>query len=119
MTDSFTAGKFTVENNGTLVLTSKAAGLKIAEGTAAENIAVTNNGTITFTDAAGEFATLDAVQTVKGKLASSGNGLIVFGDKVTVKADAINRCSQGRQGHGHQCCKASPALNSHSSRTLQ
>ena len=89
VTDSFTAGKFTVENNGTLVLTSKAAGLKIAEGTAAENIAVTNNGTITFTDAAGEFATLDAVQTVKGKLASSGNGLIVFGDKVTVKADAI------------------------------
>lgn len=89
VTDSFTAGDFTVENNGTLVLTSKAAGLKIAEGTAAENIAVTNNGTITFTDAAGEFATLDAVQTVKGKLASSGNGLIVFGDKVTVKADAI------------------------------
>lgn len=89
VTDSFTAGNFTVENNGTLVLTSKAAGLKIAEGTAAENIAVTNNGTITFTDAAGEFATLDAVQTVKGKLASSGNGLIVFGDKVTVKADAI------------------------------
>ncbi len=89
VTDSFTAGDFTVENNGTLVLTSKAAGLNIAEGTAAENIAVTNNGTITFTDAAGEFATLDAVQTVKGKLASSGNGLIVFGDKVTVKADAI------------------------------
>lgn len=89
VTDSFTAGDFTVENNGTLVLTSKAAGLNIAEGTAAENIAVTNNGTITFTDAAGEFATLGAVQTVKGKLASSGNGLIVFGDKVTVKADAI------------------------------
>ena len=89
VTDSFTAGDFTVENNGTLVLTSKAAGLNIAKGTAAENIAVTNNGTITFTDAAGEFATLDAVQTVKGKLASFGNGLIVFGDKVTVKADAI------------------------------
>ena len=89
VTDSFTAGDFTVGNNGTLVLTSKAAGLNIAEGTAAENIAVTNNGTITFTDAAGEFATLDAVQTVKGKLVSSGNGLIVFGDKVTVKADAI------------------------------
>ena len=89
VTDSFTAGDFTVENNGTLVLTSKAAGLKIAEGTAAENIAVTNNGTITFTDAAGEFANLDDVQKVKGKLASSGNGLIVFGDKVTVKADAI------------------------------
>ena len=89
VTDSFTAGDFTVENNGTLVLTSKAAGLNIAEGTAAENIAVTNNGTITFTDAAGEFATLDAVQTVKGKLTSSENGLIVFGDKVTVKADAI------------------------------
>lgn len=89
VTDSFTAGDFTVADNGTLVLTSKAAGLKIAEGTAAENIAVTNNGTITFTDAAGEFATLDAVQTVKGKLASSGNGLIVFGDKVTVKADTI------------------------------
>ena len=89
VTDSFTAGDFTVENNGTLVLTSKAAGLNIAEGTAAGTIAVTNNGTITFTDAAGEFATLDAVQTVKGKLASSGNGLIVFGDKVTVKADAI------------------------------
>lgn len=89
VTDSFTAGDFTVGNNGTLVLTSKAAGLNIAEGTAAENIAVTNNGTITFTDAAGEFATLDAVQTVKGKLVSSGNGLIDFGDKVTVKADAI------------------------------
>lgn len=89
VTDSFKAGTFTVENNGTLALTTKAAGLKIDEGTAAENIAVTNNGTITFTDAAGEFATLDAVQTVKGKLASSGNGLIVFGDKVTVKADAI------------------------------
>lgn len=89
VTDSFKAGTFRVENNGTLALTTKAAGLKIDEGTAAENIAVTNNGTITFTDAAGEFATLDAVQTVKGKLASSGNGLIVFGDKVTVKADAI------------------------------
>lgn len=90
VTDSFTAGNnFTVENNGTLALTTKAAGLKIDKGTAAQNIAVINNGTITFTDAAGEFATLDAVQTVKGKLASSGNGLIVFGDKVTVKADAI------------------------------
>ena len=89
VTDSFTAGNFTVANNGTLALTTKAAGLKIAEGTAAENIAVTNNGTITFTDAAGEFATLAAVKTVKEKLASSGNGLIVFGDKVTVKADAI------------------------------
>lgn len=90
VTDSFTAGNdFTVENNGTLALTTKAAGLKIDKGSAAENIAVTNNGTITFTDAAGEFANLNAVETVKGKLASSGNGLIVFGDKVTVKADAI------------------------------
>lgn len=89
VTDSFTAGTFTVENNGTLALTTKAAGLKIAEGTAAENIAVTNNGTITFTDAAGEFANLEKVAAVKNALASSGNGLIVFGDKVTVKADAI------------------------------
>ena len=90
VTDSFTAGNnFKVENNGTLALTTKAAGLKIDKGSAAENIAVTNNGTITFTDAAGEFVNLDAVETVKGKLASSGNGLIVFGDKVTVKADAI------------------------------
>lgn len=89
VTDSFKAGTFTVENNGTLALTTKAAGLKIDKGTVAEGIAVTNNGTITFTDAAGEFATLKDVQTVKKKLASSGNGLIVFGDKVTVKADAI------------------------------
>lgn len=89
VTDSFTAGKFTVKNNGTLVLTSKAAGLKIADGTAAENIAVTNNGTITFTDAAGEFAGLNEVANVKKAIAPSGNGLIVFGDKVTVKADAI------------------------------
>lgn len=89
VTDSFKAGTFTVENNGTLALTTKAAGLKIDKGTVAEDIAVTNNGTITFTDAAGEFATLEDVQTVKEKLASSGNGLIVFGDKVTVKADAI------------------------------
>lgn len=89
VTDSFKAGTFTVENNGTLALTTKAAGLKIDKGTVAEDIAVTNNGTITFTDVAGEFATLEDVQTVKEKLASSGNGLIVFGDKVTVKADAI------------------------------
>lgn len=89
VTDSFTAGNFTVANNGTLALTTKAAGLKITEGTATTNSQLTNNGTITFTDAAGEFATLDAVKTVKEKLASSGNGLIVFGDKVTVKADAI------------------------------
>lgn len=89
VTDSFKAGTFTVENNGTLALTTKAAGLKIDKGTVAEGIAVTNNGTITFTDAAGEFATLKDVQTVKERLASSGNGLIVFGDKVTVKADAI------------------------------
>lgn len=89
VTDSFKAGTFTVENNGTLALTTKAAGLKIDKGTVAEGIAVTNNGTITFTDAAGEFATLKDVQTVKETLASSGNGLIVFGDKVTVKADAI------------------------------
>ena len=94
VTDSFTAGTFTVADNGTLVLTSKAAGLKIADGTAAENIAVTNNGTITFTDAAGEFASLEAVQKVKGKLASSGNGLIVFGDKVTIKAEEVNKVLQ-------------------------
>lgn len=89
VTDSFTAGKFTVENNGTLVLTSKAAGLKIAEGTATTNSNLTNNGTITFTDAAGEFARLEQVADVKNAIAPSGNGLIVFGDKVTVKADAI------------------------------
>lgn len=89
VTDSFTAGKFTVENNGTLVLTSKAAGLKITDGTAIENTKLTNNGTITFTDAAGEFASLDKVAAVKNAIASSGNGLIVFGDKVTVKADVI------------------------------
>lgn len=95
VTDSFTAGNnFTVENNGTLVLTSKAAGLKIAEGTVAENIAVTNNGTITFTDAAGEFAGLNQVAAVKNAIAPFGNGLIVFGDKVTVKADAIKEVLQ-------------------------
>ena len=90
VTDSFTAGNnFTVENNGTLALTTKAAGLKIDKGTAAQNIAVINNGTITFTDAAGEFADLDTVAAVKKAIARSGNGLIVFGDKVTVKANAI------------------------------
>lgn len=89
VTDSFTAGDFTVENNGTLVLTSKAAGLKIAEGTATNNAHLLNDGTITFTDAAGEFASLDKVAAVKNAIASSGNGLIVFGDKVTVKADVI------------------------------
>lgn len=90
VTDSFTAGNnFTVENNGTLALTTKAADLKIDKGTAAQNIAVTNNGTITFTDAAGEFADLKTVAAVKNAIAPSGNGLIVFGDKVTVKADAI------------------------------
>lgn len=89
VTDSFTAGDFTVENNGTLVLTSKAAGLKIAEGTATNNAHLSNDGTITFTDAAGEFASLDKVAAVKNAIAPSGNGLIVFGDKVTVKADAI------------------------------
>lgn len=89
VTDSFTAGEFTVADNGTLVLTSKAAGLKIDEGTATKNSQLTNNGTITFTDAAGEFADLDKVADVKNAIVSSGNGLIVFGDKVTVKADAI------------------------------
>ena len=89
VTDSFTAGTFKVDNNGTLVLTTKAAGLKIAEGTATTNSNLTNNGTITFTDAAGEFADLDKVAAVKNAIARSGNGLIVFGDKVTVKADAI------------------------------
>ena len=89
VTDSFTAGGFTVENNGTLVLTSKAAGLKIAEGTATNNAHLHNDGTITFTDVAGEFASLDKVAAVKNAIASSGNGLIVFGDKVTVKADVI------------------------------
>ena len=89
VTDSFTAGDFTVENNGTLVLTSKAAGLKIAEGTATNNASLINDGTITFTDAAGEFASLDMVAAVKDAIAHSGNGLIVFGDKVTVKANAI------------------------------
>lgn len=89
VTDSFTAGTFKVDNNGTLVLTTKAAGLKIAEGTATTNSNLTNNGTITFTDAAGEFARLEQVADVKNAIAPSGNGLIVFGDKVTVKADAI------------------------------
>ena len=91
MTDSFTAGKFTVENNGTLVLTSKAAGLKIAVGTATNNNQLINNGTITFTDAAGEFASLDKVAAVKDAIAPSGNGLIVFGDKVTIKAEEVNK----------------------------
>lgn len=91
VTDSFTAGNFTVGNNGTLVLTSKAAGLKIAEGTATTNSNLTNNGTITFTDAAGEFADLDKVTAVKKAIASSGNGLIVFGDKVTIKAEEVNK----------------------------
>lgn len=91
VTDSFTAGKFTVENNGTLVLTSKAAGLKIAVGTATNNNQLTNNGTITFTDAAGEFASLDKVAAVKDAIALSGNGLIVFGDKVTIKAEEVNK----------------------------
>lgn len=94
MTDSFTAGDFTVENNGTLALTTKAAGLKIDKGTAAQNIAVINNGTITFTDAAGEFASLDKVADVKNALVSSGNGLIVFGDKVTVKAEEVDKVLQ-------------------------
>ena len=93
VTDSFfTAGNnFTVENNGTLALTTKATGLKIDKGTAAQNIAVINNGTITFTDAAGEFASLGKVADVKKALVSSGNGLIVFGDKVTVKAEEVNK----------------------------
>ena len=91
VTDSFTAGNFTVGNNGTLVLTSKAAGLKIAEGTATTNSNLTNNGTITFTDAAGEFADLDKVAAVKNAIARSGNGLIVFGDKVTIKAEEVNK----------------------------
>lgn len=91
VTDSFTAGKFTVENNGTLVLTSKAAGLKIAVGTATNNNQLINNGTITFTDAAGEFASLDKVAAVKNAIAPSGNGLIVFGDKVTIKAEEVNK----------------------------
>ena len=91
VTDSFTAGTFTVDNNGTLVLTTKAAGLKIAEGTATTNSNLTNNGTITFTDAAGEFADLDKVAAVKNAIARSGNGLIVFGDKVTIKAEEVNK----------------------------
>lgn len=92
VTDSFTAGNdFTVENNGTLALTTKAAGLKIDKGTAAQNIDVINNGTITFTDAAGEFAGLNEVANVKKAIAPSGNGLIVFGDKVTIKAEEVNK----------------------------
>lgn len=94
VTDSFTAGTFKVENNGTLALTTKAAGLKIDKGTAAQNIAVINNGTITFTDAAGEFASLVKVADVKKALVSSGNGLIVFGDKVTVKAEEVDKVLQ-------------------------
>lgn len=91
VTDSFTAGQFTVENNGTLVLTSKAAGLKITEGAATTNSNLTNNGTITFTDAAGEFADLGKVAAVKNAIARFGNGLIVFGDKVTIKAEEVNK----------------------------
>lgn len=91
VTDSFTAGTFTVADNGTLALTTKAADLKIAEGTATTNSNLTNNGTITFTDAAGEFADLDKVAAVKNAIASSGNGLIVFGDKVTIKAEEVNK----------------------------
>ena len=94
VTDSFTAGKFTVENNGTLVLTTKAAGLKIANGAATTNSNLTNNGTITFTDAAGEFADLKNVAAVKKAIAPSGNGLIVFGDKVTVKAEEVDKVLQ-------------------------
>ena len=89
VTDSFTAGTFKVDNNGTLVLTTKAAGLKIADGAATAYNQLTNNGTITFTDAAGEFADLNKVADVKKAIAPFGNGLIVFGDKVTVKANAI------------------------------
>lgn len=104
VTDSFTAtskaesatvGTFTVENNGTLALTTKASGLDIAKSTSTEAKytagAVINNGTITFTDAAGEFADLDAVKKVKDAIASSGNGLIVFGDKVTIKAEEVDK----------------------------
>lgn len=91
VTDSFTAGDFTVADNGTLVLTSKAAGLKIADGIATKNSNLTNNGTITFTDAAGEFADLNKVADVKNAIAPSGNGLIVFGDKVTIKAEKVNK----------------------------
>lgn len=91
VTDSFTAGDFTVADNGTLVLTSKAAGLKITEGAATTNSNLTNNGTITFTDAAGEFADLNKVADVKNAIAHSGNGLIVFGDKVTIKAEEVNK----------------------------
>lgn len=94
VTDSFTAGTFTVADNGTLVLTSKAAGLKIAEGAATTNSNLTNNGTITFTDAAGEFADLKKVAAVKNAIAPSGNGLIVFGDKVTVKAEEVDKVLQ-------------------------
>lgn len=94
VTDSFTAGTFMVDDNGTLVLTSKAAGLKIAEGTATANTKLTNNGTITFTDAAGEFAGLNKVADVKNAIAPSGNGLIVFGDKVTIKAEEVNKVLQ-------------------------
>ncbi len=91
VTDSFTAGTFKVENNGTLALTSKAAGLKITEGAATTNSNLTNNGTITFTDAAGEFADLGKVAAVKNAIACFGNGLIVFGDKVTIKAEEVNK----------------------------
>ena len=104
VTDSFTAtskaesatvGTFTVENNGTPALTTKASGLDIAKSTSTEAKytagAVINNGTITFTDAAGEFANLDAVKKVKDAIASSGNGLIVFGDKVTIKAEEVDK----------------------------
>lgn len=94
VTDSFTAGTFMVDDNGTLVLTSKAAGLKIAEGTATANTKLTNNGTITFTDAAGEFAGLNKVADVKNAIAPFGNGLIVFGDKVTIKAEEVNKVLQ-------------------------
>lgn len=76
---------------GTLVLTSKAAGLKITEGAATTNSNLTNNGTITFTDAAGEFADLGKVAAVKNAIARFGNGLIVFGDKVTIKAEEVNK----------------------------
>lgn len=91
VTDSFTAGNFKVENNGTLALTTKAAGLKIADGAATAYNQLTNNGTITFTDAAGEFADLNKVADVKKAIAPSGNGLIVFGDKVTIKAEEVNK----------------------------
>ena len=93
VTDSLKyAGEVTIDTEGVLSLTSKAAGLDIAKGeykSGADGKTITNAGSIVFTDAAGEFASFDKIAELKGKI-SNGNGLVKFGDKVTVKAEEVN-----------------------------